>query len=84
MNGKNKTALNTAALSKKYRCDVNRLIRLWKSGLSDFEISQNLGIDLFKVLQIRQEIAYLHERERQLQTKLAAKQKSLFIHSPRH
>ena len=62
---KTKHPFNTAALSKKYKCDVSRLVRFWKKGKSDFEISQSLGIDMFKVVQIRQEIAYLCEKERQ-------------------
>lgn len=65
MTTKTTALVNTAALSKKYKCDVNRLIRFWKKGKSDFEISQSLGLDMIKILQVRQEIAYIHERERQ-------------------
>lgn len=80
---KSKSPLNTAALSKKYKCDVNRLIRYWKNGKNDFEISQALGLDMLKILQIRQEIAYLHERERQLSHKKTLSKKSIFKHNPR-
>lgn len=69
-----KPQLNTTALSKKYKCDVNRIVRLWKKDKSDFEISQSLSIDSIKLLQLRQEIAYLCEKERQqrLRSKRAA------------
>jgi hypothetical protein len=62
---RNKAKVNTTALSKKYKCDVNRIIRLWKNEKSDFEISQSLSIDTIKLQQIRQEIAHLYEKERQ-------------------
>lgn len=75
--------INTAKLSKKYKCNVNRLIRLWKNEQTDFEISQRLGIDLFKVLQIRQEIAYLAEKERQKLMTTNYKQDSLLSRNPR-
>lgn len=77
-----KVPLNTAALSKKYKCDVNHLIRLWKKSRSDLEISQSLGIDIFKILQVRQEITYLHERERQQRSRLSVQQKTIFTHNP--
>lgn len=80
---KSKSPLNTAALSKKYKCDVNRLIRCWKNGKNDFEISQTLGLDMLKILQIRQEIAYLHEKERQLSQKKSFPQNSILNHNPR-
>ncbi len=63
-----KTPIDTKALSKKYKCNVNRLIKLWQNDHTDFEISQRLGIDLFKVLQVRQEITYLAERARHPRT----------------
>lgn len=68
MTVRTKLTINTNALSKKYKCNVVRLIRLWKDGRSDFEVSQKLGLDLFKVLQVRQEIAHLAERTRHSQT----------------
>lgn len=83
MTQKIKVALNTAALSKKYKCDVNRLIRLWKKGRSDFEISHNIGVDVMKILQVRQEITYLHERERQQKGRLNVEQRTIFTHNPR-
>ncbi|MDX9872476.1 MAG: hypothetical protein RBT41_08665 [Clostridia bacterium] len=78
---RNKPQLNTTSLSKKYKCDVNKVIRSWKNEKSDFEISQNLGIDSVKLLQIRQEIAYLCEKERQ--QRLKSKRPTHFIFSDR-
>lgn len=80
---KSKSPLNTAALAKKYKCDVNRLIRCWKNGRTDFEISQDLGLDMLKILQIRQEITYLHEKDRQLSQKKSFPKNGFFTHNPR-
>jgi hypothetical protein len=65
MSAKNKSPVDTPALSRKYKCDINRIIRSWKKGKTDMEISKVMGIDVIKVFQIRQEIAAIHERERQ-------------------
>jgi len=62
---KKKGPIDTVALSKKYKCDVNRIIRAWKNGKNDYELSQALGINTIKLMQIRQEIAAAHEKERQ-------------------
>ncbi len=62
---KAKTPLNATALSKKYKCDVNRLIRSWKKGKTDFEIASSLGIDMLTILQVRREITCICEKERQ-------------------
>ncbi|MFZ7102168.1 MAG: hypothetical protein ACOWWO_05820 [Peptococcaceae bacterium] len=51
-------------LSKKYKVDINRVIRGWKADKSDTEISQALNIDLLKLLQIRQEVEEAHLKER--------------------
>lgn len=67
-----KNPINAAALSKKYKCDVGKLIRWWKMERNDFEIAGKLGIDTLKLLQIRQEITHLCEKER-----LARKNKKL-------
>lgn len=69
MKTKLKTPLNVAALSKKYKCDINKLIRYWKNDKSDYEISRNLGLDMLKLMQIRQEITYICEKERQQRIK---------------
>lgn len=77
-----KTLINTNSLSKKYKCDVKRVIRYWKNEKSDFEISQNLGIDMFKIIQLRQEIAFLHEKDRQQRLKNRTPNKSIFMNKP--
>lgn len=66
---RNKSPLNTTALSKKYKCDINKIIRFWKNDKSDFEVSHALGIDSIKLLTIRQEITSLYEKERQQRLK---------------
>ena len=80
---KTKTPFNTAVLSKKYKCDVGRLVRFWKKGKSDFEISQSLGLDMIKVMQIRQEIAYLCEKERQHRPNKSFTSKDVITNKPR-
>jgi hypothetical protein len=62
---KKKSPVDTVVLSKKYKCDINRIIRAWKNGKNDYELSQVLGINTIKLMQIRQEIATAHEKERQ-------------------
>lgn len=80
MRQKKKSPVNTMALSKKYKCDVNRIIRAWKNEKTDYELSQALGINMFKLMQIRQEITTAHEKERQQNQKrnLSAKTSLLF------
>ena len=78
-----KYPFNTAALSKKYKCDVGRLVRLWKKDKGDIEISQNLGIDIMKVMQIRHEIAYLCEKERQQRDKKSFPSTYFLTNKPR-
>jgi len=56
-------------LSKKYRTDVGRLIRAWKHGLSDQEISDRTGIKLSTIYLIRQDIELIHRRIRLAQKK---------------
>ncbi len=51
-------------LCKKYRTNVVRLIRAWKKGLSDVEISRETGIDLLKLQQIKTDIEIAHRRLR--------------------
>ena len=65
MIAKEKKPLNLTALSKKYKCDVNRLVRCWKKGETDFEIANSLGIDILTILQVRREITCICEKERQ-------------------
>lgn len=69
MRQKKKSPVDTVALSKKYKCDINKIIRAWKNEKNDYELSQTLGINIIKLMQIRQEIATAHEKERQLNRK---------------
>lgn len=59
-----KKLIDTSALSKKYKCNVPRIIRAWKKGTKDQEIAREIGIAPPILLQIRQEITLVHERER--------------------
>lgn len=51
-------------LCKKYRTNVVRLIRAWKKGLSDMEISRETGIDPIKLQHIKSDIEMAHRRLR--------------------
>lgn len=77
---KKKKLVDTIALSQKYKCDVNKIIRAWKREISDRELSQKTGINKLKLMQIRQEITIIHERERhrQLQKSFSTKTSLLF------
>lgn len=57
------------ALSKKYRTDVGRLIRAWKNGLSDQEITSKTGIKPSTLFLIKQDIELAHRRFRLAQKK---------------
>ncbi len=56
--------IDTAKLSRKYRTNVSRLIRAWKKGLSDAEISRRTGISTITLLQIKSDIELAHRRFR--------------------
>ncbi len=64
--------IDEKSLCKKYRTNVVRLIRAWKRGLSDMEISRETGIDLFKLQQIKTDIELAHRRVRLAKKKNAA------------
>ncbi len=83
MGTKIKDPVNIPALSKKYKCDVKKIIRSWKKDKGDFEISKTLGIDMLKIVQLRQEIGGIYERERQKQLKKTFPSKSFFTSKPR-
>ncbi len=51
-------------LSQKYRTDVGRLIRAWKNGLSDPEITSRTGIKPSTLFLIKQDIELAHRRYR--------------------
>jgi len=60
----NKNPVDVKKLTKKYKVDVDKIIRGWKADKTDTEISQALNVDLLKLLQIRQEIEEAHLQER--------------------
>lgn len=51
-------------LSKKYRTNVTRLIRAWKKGMSDSEVSRFTGVDPVTLYHIRSDIEIAHRRMR--------------------
>ena len=59
-------------LCKKYRTNVVRLIRAWKKGVSDMEISRETGIDPIKLQQIKSDIEMAHRRLRLARKKNSA------------
>jgi len=76
---KKKGPVNSVALTKKYKCDIEKIIRAWKNGKSDVELSRMLGIDMYKLVQIRQDITYAHEKARQSGKKESSLKKSLLL-----
>lgn len=83
METKNKDLLNIPGLSRKYKCDVNKIIRSWKKDKGDWEISRSLGIDMLKIIQLRQEIGGIHEKARQKELKKTFPSRFTFIEKPR-
>lgn len=61
---KNKVMLDEQKLTKKYKVNVPRIIRAWKKGYSDVEISEALYVDLGTLNQLRYDIEteYLKSR----------------------
>ncbi len=57
------------ALSKKYRTNVGKLIRAWKIGLSDHEISAKTGVSPSTLYLIRQDLELTHRCKRLAQKK---------------
>ncbi len=49
---------------KKYRTNVCLIIKEWKKGLSDADISKKTGIDPIKLQQIKTDIELAHRRLR--------------------
>jgi len=74
---KKKSPVNSTELSKKYKCDIERIIRAWKNGKNDVELSRTLGINMYKLVQIRQDITYAHEKARQQEKRELSRTKSL-------
>ena len=56
--------IDEKSLCKKYRTNVAKLIRAWKKGLSDMEISRETGIDPVKLQHIKADIEIAHRRIR--------------------
>ncbi|WP_031516389.1 hypothetical protein [Desulfofalx alkaliphila] len=81
----NKPIIDAKKLSKKYRTNVQYLIRAWKKGRSDSEIACSTGIDLFTLRLIRSEIELAHRRQRLENKKRApgldqiSKQRHIFL-----
>jgi hypothetical protein len=74
---KKKNPVNSTELSKKYKCDIERIIRAWKNGKNDVELSRTLGINMYKLVQIRQDITYAHEKARQQEKRELSRPKPL-------
>jgi len=56
--------IDEKSLSRKYRTNVSRLIRAWKRGWSDLEISTSMGVDPVTLNLIREDIEMAHRRLR--------------------
>jgi hypothetical protein len=56
--------INEKNLSKKYRANVPGLIRAWKKGYSDYDISRLTGINPVTLQQIRSDIELTHRHVR--------------------
>jgi len=51
-------------LAKKYKVKVGPIIRAWKSGRSDQVISNSMGVDIWKLQQLRMDVQKAHFRYR--------------------
>lgn len=56
--------IDTKKISQKYRTNVPRLIRAWKKGISDPEISRHTGVNVTTLYQIKNELELAHRRIR--------------------
>jgi hypothetical protein len=74
MSGEQPWKVDERTLSKKYRTDVNRLIRAWKKGLNDQEITFRTGVKPSTLYLIKQDIELAHRRHRLAQKKQALAQ----------
>lgn len=59
-----KLEVDTKKLSQKYRTNVPRLIRAWKKGISDPEISRYTGLHVSTLHQIKGDLELAHRRAR--------------------
>jgi len=55
---------DTRELCRKYRTNVPRLIRAWKKGFNDLELSRVTGVNVATLNRIRSEIELHHRRAR--------------------
>ena len=55
---------DTKELCRKYRTNVPRLIRAWKRGFNDLELSRVTGVNAATLHRIRSEIELHHRRSR--------------------
>lgn len=60
----NRNKIDPQKLSQKYRTNVGRLIKAFKLGLSDQEISEKTGTKLSTIYAVRQDLELLHNRMR--------------------
>jgi hypothetical protein len=56
--------INTTKLSQKYRTNVPGLIRAWKKGLPDMDISLRTGINLATLSQIKYDLEMANRQAR--------------------
>lgn len=68
------------ALSQKYRTDVSKLIRAWKHGLSDQEITARTGVKPSTLYLIKQDIETAHRMVRLTQKRQALAESQAFAH----
>lgn len=61
-----KQVIDPEKLSKKYKFNVQKVIRAWKQGASDLEISSTLDLDYFLLKQLRYEVESEHMKARYL------------------
>lgn len=61
---KKNAVIDEQALVKKYKINVPRIIKAWKKGRSDVEISEALYVDLGTLNQLRYDIETEHLKSR--------------------
>ncbi|WP_347489592.1 hypothetical protein ABDB91_00415 [Desulfoscipio sp. XC116] len=67
MKGVNTIEINTDKLSQKYRTNVPGLIRAWKKGTPDLEISCRTGINPATLSRIKSDLEMAHRQARLVQ-----------------
>jgi len=69
--------INATKISQKYRTNVPGLIRAWKNGISDGELSNRTGIKLATLSQIKYDLEVAHRRARVAQKQALPKGEQL-------